>query len=227
MAAQRDPAAFLTRWSVCVLALVCLIAFGYQTGKSWRKAHFRRFFAHPTLGGKEAFLIVLGLAVTGSYIWLLGDLPLFFRILTNHNLSVPILFLSPAVLYLLLAQGKNYGRKLSVHAFACTAVLSFFTCFLLWIAAQRGETKNTLILVISAAGLILMGKLLRSVGGSLAGLTCVFMVLEYVPIAFPQYFALQEHLVSLAGKSFYLTALPPALLWFFTALLLLYELIWK
>ncbi len=224
---QGDMAGFPERCTVSVLGLFCILYFGSQSGKSLRKNYFRRLFVRPALGSKEIGFILAGLAVTGSYIWLLADLPLFFRIITKHNLSLPILFASPAILYGILGKGRKYGTKFAFGSLTGTATVTFFTSFLLWITTLEGDAQNTLMIVMAVAGIIVVRKLHKSIGGSMPGLTFLFMLTEYVSLVFPQIVSLQSHTMQLGEKAINLTALPPTILWVFTMLLLGYEIIRK
>ena len=220
---SADPAEFLGTLSTALLVLFCIIYYSNRVGTNWRLNHYKRLFAHPKLGYKECLLIVIGLAITGSYIWLLADLPLYFRILANHNLSSPILLATPIVLYALLTKGKEYGTKYAIHSLTCTAFLTFFTCFLLWVLTLQGDVQDTLKTVLGIAGLLGMWILHSSMKDSVKGLTCIFMVVEYVSCVSPQLLSLQSHVIRIAEKTVYLTAFPPVVLWGLTVVLLLYE----
>ncbi len=219
------PSDFFSKWILSLLGLAFLIYFGSQLGTGWRNAYFRRIFTRPRIGAGETALTAAGLAVTAAFIWLLGDLSLYYRLLSAYTYSAAVLAAVPVILYLLMKRGKNYGKGLAVRSLACTVILTFFTCALLWIMTQTGLMQDGMKIVMTAGVLIIIFLLHAFVGGGLTGITGIGIVAETALIVSPGFLNLPIQEIRLGSRLFALEALPPAALWCFALLALLYELV--
>lgn len=209
------------------ILLICTLIYGSKLGNCMRTGIWRKRVAYMRYGLKEIYLMLIAFGATGAFIWLLRDLSFFYRIITRYNLSLVALFGVPFVIFFLLGYGNKYGRGTARRGITCVTVVTFYTCYMLWCATRPKGSQLILWCVMAAVGIGLIWYLLENIGGSYAGWSSLFLVVEFFAGISPNTVVLRGSLAGLEQWSMYLVSFPPMILWVITMGNFLYEQIRK